>query len=240
MSDSIYVSEVFGPTIQGEGMYTGMICSFIRTSGCDNNCKRCDTEYAQEMKTTDKRAVMEVCDEVDSHKTEHVIVTGGNPAIQDNLDKLIMTLKNKQKTVHVETQGTKWNTGLLHADVITISPKPPSTNNLLRIDKLRMFIDRLKCSYEKLQLKVVVWDCTDIEYARSVHHQFPKIPFILQVGNDVLEDGIDRDTVRWRLLQKYEDLIDNIIHDSVHDDSFLNVRVLPQMHTLLHGNKKGV
>jgi len=39
MKDTIKVSELFGPTIQGEGKYVGTPSIFIRTFGCNFRCK---------------------------------------------------------------------------------------------------------------------------------------------------------------------------------------------------------
>src|SRR5256885_17214587 len=43
---TIMVSEVFGPTVQGEGALIGMPTVFVRTGGCDYRCAWCDTLYA--------------------------------------------------------------------------------------------------------------------------------------------------------------------------------------------------
>jgi len=40
------VSEIFGPTIQGEGEHIGRRAVFVRLAGCDSRCSWCDTKYA--------------------------------------------------------------------------------------------------------------------------------------------------------------------------------------------------
>ncbi|TIT89813.1 MAG: 7-carboxy-7-deazaguanine synthase QueE, partial [Mesorhizobium sp.] len=35
---AIRVSEIFGPTVQGEGVLIGLPTVFIRTGGCDYRC----------------------------------------------------------------------------------------------------------------------------------------------------------------------------------------------------------
>ena len=45
-SSLISVSEIFGPTIQGEGSLIGTQTIFVRTGGCDYRCSWCDTGYA--------------------------------------------------------------------------------------------------------------------------------------------------------------------------------------------------
>jgi 7-carboxy-7-deazaguanine synthase len=42
----ILISEIFGPTIQGEGALVGKPTVFVRTGGCDYRCDWCDTVYA--------------------------------------------------------------------------------------------------------------------------------------------------------------------------------------------------
>mgnify|MGYP003632261378 CR=1 FL=1 len=44
-SPTLLISEVFGPTIQGEGVEAGRACVFIRTQGCPVHCPGCDTHY---------------------------------------------------------------------------------------------------------------------------------------------------------------------------------------------------
>src|ERR1700742_2333619 len=46
MTARIRISEIFGPTIQGEGPLIGRPTVFVRTAGCDYRCAWCDTLYA--------------------------------------------------------------------------------------------------------------------------------------------------------------------------------------------------
>ncbi|RWD90497.1 MAG: 7-carboxy-7-deazaguanine synthase QueE, partial [Mesorhizobium sp.] len=46
MKGSIRISEIFGPTVQGEGPLIGRPTVFVRTGGCDYRCRWCDTLYA--------------------------------------------------------------------------------------------------------------------------------------------------------------------------------------------------
>jgi len=40
------ISEIFGPTVQGEGALIGKPTVFVRTGGCDFRCSWCDTLHA--------------------------------------------------------------------------------------------------------------------------------------------------------------------------------------------------
>jgi organic radical activating enzyme len=38
----LVVSEIFGPTVQGEGTSMGRRCGFLRLGGCNLDCAWCD------------------------------------------------------------------------------------------------------------------------------------------------------------------------------------------------------
>ena len=84
-------------------------------------------------------------------------------------------------------------------------------------------------------LKVVVFDDMDYEYAKIVHQRYPSIPFFLQVGNNDSKTTDDEKLIK-ELLTKYEWLIDK----AMDDDDLKNVKILPQLHTFIWGNKRGV
>ena len=65
-------------------------------------------------------------------------------------------------------------------------------------------------------------------------YRYPNIPFYLQVGNPYLDDNVDQHTDK--LLERYEQLVDRVMQSS----DMNHVYVLPQLHTLLWSNKKGV
>ncbi|GAB5839135.1 hypothetical protein NG726_29740, partial [Pseudomonas sp. MOB-449] len=67
-----------------------------------------------------------------------------------------------------------------------------------------------------------------------IHHRYPDIPFYLQVGNPYLSDSVDNHTEK--LLERYEQLVDLVMQSN----DMNHVYVLPQLHTLLWSNKKGV
>ena len=55
---SLVVSEIFGPTIQGEGQYAGQLVAFIRLGGCNLACSWCDTPYTWDASRFDLRNEM--------------------------------------------------------------------------------------------------------------------------------------------------------------------------------------
>ena len=49
-NNSLTVSEIFGPTFQGEGPFTGRAAVFLRLGRCNLDCKWCDTPYTWDWK----------------------------------------------------------------------------------------------------------------------------------------------------------------------------------------------
>ncbi|CAG9620580.1 7-carboxy-7-deazaguanine synthase QueE [Sutcliffiella rhizosphaerae] len=239
MSHTIPVLEIFGPTIQGEGMVIGQKTMFVRTAGCDYRCSWCDSAFTWDgtakddivMMTAD--AIYDRLRELGRNAFNHVTISGGNPALLKNIDNLINILHSQDIKVALETQGSKWQDWLLEIDDLTISPKPPSSGMNTNFEVLDDMINRIEKS--KASLKVVVFNKEDLTYAKQVHKRYPGISFYVQVGNEDTVTENDEKLVK-KLLSQYEWLIDQVMND----DEMNNVRVLPQLHTLVWGNKRGV
>lgn len=239
----IPVLEIFGPTIQGEGMVIGQKTMFVRTAGCDYSCSWCDSAFTWDGSAKDDIQLLnaeEIWEELRSLGGDNfsfVTISGGNPALLKNLDAFISLLKEKGIKVAIETQGSKWQDWFLDIDELTISPKPPSSKMETNFDVLDSIFKNLASnSFEgNVSLKVVIFDEADLAYAKHVHQRYTDIPFYLQVGNDDLTN-FNNDELAQKLLLKYEWLVDQAVGDS----EFNKARVLPQLHALIWGNKRGV
>ena len=237
------VLEIFGPTIQGEGMVIGQKTMFVRTAGCDYSCSWCDSAFTWDGSAKDDIRQMTAEEiwskliELGDDRFSHVTISGGNPALLANLSELIDLLKEKGKKIAIETQGSKYQEWLTEIDDLTISPKPPSSGMNTDFEKLDQIIDILRKTNpeQALSLKIVVFDSRDFQYAKDVHLRYPSLPLYLQVGNEDIHEAETNKLVQ-TLLEKYETLIDQVIEDK----ELNNVRVLPQLHTLVWGNKRGV
>lgn len=239
----IPVMEIFGPTIQGEGMVIGQKTMFVRTAGCDYSCSWCDSAFTWDGSGKDLMKQMEA-DEIwrelrklGGDGFSFVTISGGNPALIRNLCYLVELLKENNIQIGLETQGSKWQDWFLNIDQLTISPKPPSSGMKTDYDALDMIIRKMttEAPHSNMSLKVVVFDDTDYDYAKQIHLRYPRTPFYLQVGNDDSKTA-DNDNLVSLLLVKYEWLINKAISDQ----DLTDVRVLPQLHTYIWGNKRGV
>ncbi|MEI4830310.1 7-carboxy-7-deazaguanine synthase QueE [Bacillus sp. FJAT-53711] len=236
---NIPVLEIFGPTIQGEGMVVGQKTMFVRTAGCDYSCAWCDSAFTwdgsakEQIRQMSPEEIFSELVQIGGENFSHVTISGGNPALLKHLGELISLLKKKGIRTAIETQGSKWQDWLLHIDEVTISPKPPSSKMTTDFVMLDSIIDKLRG--KEFSLKVVVFDDRDFVYAKEVHERYPHAPFFLQVGNDDTQTTDDTSLIQ-RLLTKYEWLIDKAMQCK----EMNNAKVLPQLHALVWGNKRGV
>ena len=239
MSKMIRVSEIFGPTIQGEGAVIGVPTVFVRTGGCDFRCSWCDSLHAvdQEYRHTWARMTAQsVLDEVAklaNNQPLMITLSGGNPAIQP-LGSLIDQGQAQGYTFGMETQGSVVKGWFSKLDVLVLSPKPPSSEMETDWGTLDRCVEQ---GAAQTVLKVVVFDDVDFAYAQEVATRFPDLPIYLQPGNhtppppedddaEVDIEGID-DRMRW--------LVDRVI-----EEKWYSARVLPQLHVMLWGNKRGI
>lgn len=131
------VSEVFGPTIQGEGPHAGQRVGFIRTANCNLACSWCDTPYSwdwkryskdEETRVTDPRALTNV---VLAMQVQRVVITGGEPLMQQM--EVIDFAREADLLIDIETNGTiKPNPDLVPlVDLFAVSPKLSNSGDRL-------------------------------------------------------------------------------------------------------------
>jgi 7-carboxy-7-deazaguanine synthase len=224
------VIELFGPTLQGEGRVIGTKTMFVRLAGCDYACAWCDTKYAwapDQLAKSELLAPAAIADRLAAAGggCRRVTLSGGNPALHD-LGALVALLRARGWRTHMETQGSLAPAWLRDLDSATFSPKPPSSG--MRTD-WQALADGLALCRDP-DLKVVVFDEADYAYAVEVHGRFPEVPLTLQLGNRVGEDSAAT------LLQRLNGLAETALADPRLGD----VRILPQLHVLLWGNRRGV
>jgi 7-carboxy-7-deazaguanine synthase len=207
------VYEIF-LSIQGEGRTMGSPTVFVRTSGCNLDCRWCDTKYAGEGGV--EMSVDEILAKVLSYDIWHVCLTGGEPLCQSDAPTLIAKMLGAGMHVTLETNGSMSLRGLPgHPDLlISMDYKCPSSG-----EEPKMMMKNMQMLCPKDQLKFIVSDQGDLERAEAVlneHH--PDCPVIFTpVGGLSLEPVVDF------VLSRH-----------------LDVRVLPQLHKIIWGDRRGV
>ncbi len=171
---NLEVSEIF-VSIQGEGASAGQPCIFLRLAGCNLRCQWCDTRYAWDFATFDRRQQVVTHDVEAIHAQlvasgrERLVVTGGEPLLQQPALAHLLASLASYWYVEVETNGTLVPLpGLL--DRVTqwnVSPKlvnsgEPAPRRLV-VEALEAFRDS-----GRAWLKLVVEDPSDLDEVRQL------------------------------------------------------------------------
>ena len=165
------VAEKF-TSVQGEGVYTGVVMSFIRLVGCSVGwkvCHACDTDFdkAYEHLGGGMFTVEQLVEWVKQSRVNHVCISGGEPLDRD-IRPLLFALTSDTVTCHIETSGTKkpwWLDVTTRATIgwhdistetenivsalsvplwITVSPKPGYLEPMLAIaDEIKVIVGGL-------------------------------------------------------------------------------------------------
>jgi len=110
---TLVISEVFGPTVQGEGPSLGRRAAFVRLGRCNLDCTWCDSAYTWDWDRFDpaveltERSVDDVVADVEAMGVDRVVVTGGEPLLQQRrLQPFLDAAADRDWFVEVETNGT--------------------------------------------------------------------------------------------------------------------------------------
>jgi 7-carboxy-7-deazaguanine synthase len=236
------VVEMFGPTIQGEGPDAGKPCHFIRLGGCDFRCAWCDSMHAvdpaqvREAPRLNPRQIAKyVRDELHARApaVSRIVVSGGNPALHD-LTELLRLLGALGYSVACETQGSVFKPWMMRLDLLVVSPKPPSAgaheNHPRSHDAFMQHIERARL---KAVLKVVCFDDRDLEWAAAYRERYPWWPLYLSVGTPL---GLPSEETRRVVADRYAWLAEAALATRGLGD----FTVLPQLHVVAWGTKRGV
>ena len=105
------LSEIF-ESIQGEGPTAGEPCVFLRLAMCNLHCRWCDTKYTWDWKNYDYDrevrldTVTRVAERLLAARRSRLVITGGEPLMQQDGLAELLTLLPESWSVEVETNGT--------------------------------------------------------------------------------------------------------------------------------------
>lgn len=192
-------------SVQGEGVNIGKPAVFLRLGLCNLACTWCDTKYTWNWEEYDpKEQIMEMpLEEVEReilrHNCKYLVVTGGEPMIQQRqLIPLLERLKNKEFRVEIETNGTIVPVPGL-ANLInhwSVSPKlensgnPPSSREVP--ESYRFFGD-LPSSY----FKYVIQNEDDFAEVQSIIQKYNLAPERTILMPEAQNRGVLLERSRW-------------------------------------------
>lgn len=209
----LVVNETFY-SLEGEGPYIGIPTFFIRLTGCNLRCEWCDTKYSYS--GGEQRTVDNVIEETLKYDTKYVCITGGEPLLQKEVYPLMYKLLENGKRIILETSGS-----------ISIEDVPTEDDLIIAMDiktpSSKMVEYNIYGNIELLgandYLKFIIADTKDYEFSKEIinKYEFEGEKIFQPVG------GLD---LRW--------LAERVLKEK------LNVRVLPQLHKIIWGERRGV
>jgi 7-carboxy-7-deazaguanine synthase len=166
---TLRVSEVF-ESVQGEGASAGVSSVFLRLATCNLRCTWCDTkytwdwsayDYAREVRTL---PIEQVAETLASSAAEHVVVTGGEPLLQQRALSALFTLLPEGRWLEVETNGTLAPLPTLAARVSQWNVSPKLSNSGEPLER-RLDLEALRAlgGTGRAWLKLVVEAERDLE-----------------------------------------------------------------------------
>lgn len=226
---TLVVSEVFGPTLQGEGPSAGRPAAFVRLGRCNLACRWCDTPYtwdwerydpAEELRTME---VAELLASLDAIGAPLLVVTGGEPLLQQrHLPPLLEGARRRGWRVEIETGGTlapSLPDGLV--DQFNVSPKLANSGMALgrryRPDVLRAFQAGGRAVF-----KFVVVEPSDLAEVDGI---------VTECGLErvwVMPEGTDAPTV----LARMQELAPHVLAR--------RWSLTPRLHVLVWGDRRGM
>lgn len=89
-------------SIHGELPLMGMPCTIIRFAGCNLNCYYCDTTYDNSF----EMELSEVMQKIEHFAHPNIMITGGEPLINPDCQRLVQHLSQNLYSIVLETNGT--------------------------------------------------------------------------------------------------------------------------------------
>ncbi|HEY2902192.1 MAG TPA: radical SAM protein [Polyangia bacterium] len=154
------ITEIY-VSIQGETQYAGLPCTLVRTTGCDLRCTYCDSAFS--FYGGRELSLDAILAEVKRLAAPLVLLTGGEPMLQQEIVTLAERLLAEGFRVMIETSGAH-PVSALPAEVIRIvDVKTPASG-----ESARMRLDVLDGLRPRDAVKFVLSDEADYRWAADL------------------------------------------------------------------------
>lgn len=212
----IDISEIFF-SIQGESVQSGLPFIFIRFATCNLRCTYCDAKYSYNPER--RMSIDEILQFLKRFSPiKNILITGGEPLLQNEIYPLIDKLSNDKYKIQIETNGTisLKNIPSFVTKIVDVKTPGSGFGDSFLIENLKYI------NLKKDQIKFVITGNNDYTWAKNFINTYNLF------GDHILFSAA------WGIYP-YLDLVNNILKDR------LNVRFQPQIHKFIWASdKKGV
>ncbi len=194
--NQLKINEIFA-SINGESTYIGLPFVFVRTSGCPLRCSWCDTRYAYD--EGEDKSISDILREIEEFSIPNVLLTGGEPLLQPASLELMSQLLERDYQVVLETGGALNIADVPGGVAVVMDLKCPSSGM-----SERMHWDNIEHLTEDDQIKFVLADARDYEYAKNLMMRYKlagRCPVLFQPAFGLLNPAT---LVRWILADRLD------------------------------------
>jgi len=208
------ICEIY-QTLIGESTYSGLPCILIRLGGCNLNCRYCDTKYAKH--EYHHETLEEILATISNYYPKRILITGGEPLLQDSFIFFISFLQKQGYQILLETNGSI-DISAIDPEVIKIMDiKCPGSgecdkNKFLNINYLN----------NNDEIKFVLSDKADFLWAISIIEKYHLIGRFKILFSPVTHCLPPKKLCKWILEKK------------------LDVRIQLQLHKIIWGDRRGI
>jgi 7-carboxy-7-deazaguanine synthase len=225
---ALHVSEIFGPTWQGEGPSTGQTATFLRLAHCNLACGKDGAKFACDSKFTWDRPVFqrmtreEIFAELKAIPASRVVITGGEPLLhQDRLTWIVDMCRAIGRPVEIETNATIAPTRAMLAAVRQWNVSPKLSNSGMPHHRRIKPAVLEAFTRARAVFKFVVTDVTDLDEIAELESVYGLAPIW------VMPEGTTAEAV----LSGMRELADDVLKHGWN--------LTPRLHVLLWGDQRG-
>jgi len=188
------VNEIYKAML-GESAFAGLPCAIVRLTGCNLRCAWCDTVYAYENGI--EMSVEQALRAVRKLNLAPVLITGGEPLLQEPVYDLMNRLLDAGHSVLLETNGSISIERVPGDAIVVLDLKCPGSG-----ESHRNVYRNLDFISEPDNVKFVLRNRADYEWAVSVFDEYELDSFCDVLFSPVYGELDPRELADWMLADK--------------------------------------
>ena len=173
-------------SINGEGLKSGELATFIRFADCNLRCPYCDTKYSYINPCFTEESIEDIVNYIQKQNVNNVTLTGGEPLIQEGIGELINRLSRLGYRVELETNGSVDISKYVGLNGVTFTVDYKTLSS--KMTKF-MLLENYKYLTKNDVVKFVCGNDEDLEDAKRIikEYELDKItnPFISPIWGEI-------------------------------------------------------
>ena len=215
----LLVNEIYS-AICGESRFSGHPCTLIRLTGCHIRCRWCDSAHS--FAGGQPLSVAAVGAIVRENNFRTVLVTGGEPLLQQDLHPLLAALLADGRRVLLETSGTRGP-----ANMMPLSAVPDAVHKVVDVKAPGSTITTAAIDWAGIsglglldELKFVCADRADYEWSRDMVKAGERCPTGVRISFSPVQGELaPRDLAEWILADNLDVVFQIQLHKAVWPDT---------------------